>query len=235
MPTPSGLQSFRPHLLGTGFRPRPEQFAAPVPPASVIPSTNVGPGDGTPGLVAYVALTPPPGRPPRPEGERRRSRRPGPVAVHRGGSPAAPVVVGRTEGASARARRRGGGGGPHGAQQCHGHQPHRGDPDPTLIRYPSLPPGPRRAPRPSFMERGAAANLARPWQEFPLSHPRCRLGAPAAGQRGNAGRPVLFVHARVPRRGPSPRRDGCRHLQRRGGRGQPDFVPDPARARATPH
>ena len=45
------------------------------------------PGGGIPLLVARAVdrgvLWPPPGRPPRPEGERRRSRRPGPVAVRR--------------------------------------------------------------------------------------------------------------------------------------------------------
>ena len=74
-----------------------------------------GRGGGTPGprlprWLGRVSRGLPPGRPPRPEGERRRSRRPGPVAVRRptrgrigrGGSWATPAAGGRVE-ASGRA------------------------------------------------------------------------------------------------------------------------------------
>src|SRR5271156_3734989 len=86
---PAGLLPAAPARVGVP-PPRPGQFAAPVPAASASPSNALRrrvlldllatPVVQLPGLAARVVdrgvLWPPPGRPPRPEGERRRSRRP---------------------------------------------------------------------------------------------------------------------------------------------------------------
>ena len=85
-----------------------------------------------------------------------------------------------------------------------------------------------------WRKRGGGRNLAAVAKRFRV--PDTPIGVPLPGSRPGApgGRPrpsrTVARRARIPRRVDHPWRTGRRDLQRRGRRGQPDLVPDPARA-----
>ena len=95
----------------------------------------------------------------------------------------------------------------------------------------------RRSAVPVASETGATARSCASREFHPPTRP---LWAPAGHGSGSpqGGEPrarsrTVALHARLPRRADPPGWRGCRHLQRRGRRRQPDLVPDPARRSAT--